>query len=99
MQITREKIQADMLMLLQKLADDWEYGGDITRDTYLLSDMGFESLDVVILSTSMQEYYKQALPFTDLFAEIGRREQRDISIGEWVDFTYRHLNSHAAQEA
>lgn len=91
MQISREKIEADTLALLQQLADDWEYTDEITSGTFLLADLGFESLDVVILSAETQNLYGQKLPFTQLFADIGQREERDITVGEWADFVHTHL--------
>jgi acyl carrier protein len=97
MKRTREEIKTDTLLLLQRLADDWEYGGHVTEDTCLLADMGFESLDVVILSAQVQEHYGQVLPFSDLFSEIGQRERKDISVGEWVDFVHKHLDSTPAE--
>ena len=93
MKKTRGEILADVLQLLRELADDWEYGSDITENTYLFADMGLESLDGVVLGTAVQEHYGQVLPFPEFFAEVGQRELRDISVGEWVDFVYRHLNS------
>ena len=93
MKKTREEIKTDNLLLLRRLANDWEYSGVITEETYLLANMGFESLDVVILSAQVQEHYGQILPFTELFSEIGQREHKDISVGEWVDFIYKHLNA------
>jgi acyl carrier protein len=95
---THDRIMADVLHLLGQLADDWEYACEITPETYFFADMGFESLDIVVLATSIQEQYGQVLPFPELFAEIGQREIRDISVGEWVDFVYEHLND-AAREA
>lgn len=89
---TREEVMADVLQLLNQLADDWEYGGEITPQTYLFADMGLESLDVVVLATAIQEHYGRVMPFPEFFAEIGQREIRDISVGEWVDFVHRHLN-------
>ncbi len=88
----RDVIQEDMLSLLRELADDWEYTETITEDTYLFSDMGLESLDVVVLGTAVQEHYGQVLPFPEFFAEVGQREVPDISVGEWVDFIYKHLD-------
>jgi len=90
---SREEILMDVLRLLQQLADDWEYSGEITEDTYFFSEMGFESLDIVVLATSVQEHYKQVMPFPELFAELGERENQDISVGEWVDFVHEHLNA------
>jgi acyl carrier protein len=89
---TREGVMADVLHLLDQLADDWEYSGEITPQTYFFAEMGFESLDIVVLATSIQEHYGQVMPFPEFFAEIGQRENRDISVGEWVDFVHKHLN-------
>lgn len=94
---THEEILADTIDLLRQLAEDWEYNGKITRDTYLIADMGFESLEVVILSAKVQMRYGQTLPFAEFFEEIGQREVRDISVGEWVDFVYHNLNGTSAQ--
>ena len=92
MKKSREEVLADVLLLLRGLADDWEYNGDITQDTCFLADMGLRSLDVVVLGIAVQERYKQVLPFPALFAEIGQRERRDASVGEWVDFIHTHLD-------
>jgi acyl carrier protein len=93
MQITRQQVETDTLTLLQQLADDWEYSGEIDAQTYLLADMGLESLGVVILSATVQEFYETTLPFTDFFTEIGNREVRDVTVGEWVDFVFTHLRN------
>jgi len=50
-----------------------------------------ESLDAVVLGTTIQEHFQQPLPFAELLSEIGR-EQRDLSIRELVDFVDQHLN-------
>jgi acyl carrier protein len=93
MEKTREEIMDDMLRLLRQLADDWEYTGEITPQTRLFTDMGLASLDVVVLGTAVQEHYGRILPFQEFYAEVGQRETRDIPVGEWVDFIYRHLNN------
>jgi acyl carrier protein len=101
MKKSREEILTDVVLLLRTLADDWddwEYGDEITEETCLLTDMGLESLGVVVLGTAVQEHYKQVLPFPELFAEIGQRERRDISVGEWVDFIYKHLEESALRK-
>jgi hypothetical protein len=47
----------------------------------------------VILSATVQEFYETTLPFTDFFTEIGNREVRDVTVGEWVDFVFTHLRN------
>ena len=91
MPLSREQVLNDLLASLRQLADDWEYEGEITQDTFFFQDMGLESLDVVVLATVVQDHYGRALPFSDFFAEIGQREHRDVSVGEWADFIYTHL--------
>jgi acyl carrier protein len=50
-----------------------------------------ESLDLVVLGTSLQDRYGR-LPFSEFLAEIGQRpvEERDISVGELVAFVGGH---------
>jgi acyl carrier protein len=99
MSTTREKIQDDVMELLSELADDWEYEGTITEETKLLGDMGLESLDIVVLATSLQQRYNQDLPFSEFFAEIGQRPTPDVSVREWTDFMVQHLNGFEIQPA
>jgi hypothetical protein len=83
--------------LVRSLSEDWEGGGEIGEGTYFIADMNWRSMDIIYLANSLQEHYGRTFPFTDLFTEIGQREQPDISIGEWVDFLHEHLGAaHAA---
>jgi acyl carrier protein len=91
-QKTREAIMEDVLGLMHKLADDWEYTGEITPQTRFFADMNLTSLDLVILGTTIQEHYGQMLPFAEFFAELGQRSTPDIPLNEWVDFIHTHLN-------
>jgi len=95
---TREQVMEDVLMLLRKLSDDWEYTGEITPETRFFADMGLQSLDVVVLGTAVQEHYGQVLPFMKLFAEMGQRSLPDIPVGEWVDFIHHELGQTESQE-
>lgn len=83
------RVLADVLNLMSLLADDWEYSGLVSADTYLFDDLGFESLDLVVLATAIQERYGH-LPFAELFADIGQRELRDLSVRELVTFVCEH---------
>lgn len=92
MQISREEVLSDILPLLRRLAADWEYGGRITEKTRLFAELGFESLDLVVLGTQIQDHYDAVLPFPEFYAELGESGQQDVTVAEWVDFTYQHLN-------
>jgi acyl carrier protein len=91
MMIAQTKVLDDVLELMTQLAGDWEYSGVITPETRLLADLEMESLDLVVLGTSLQERYGR-LPFSEFLAEIGQRpvEERDVSVGELVAFVGRH---------
>jgi acyl carrier protein len=87
----RSQIRDYVLRTLQELSRDWEYSKDITEETGLFADLGFESLDAVVLGTSIQEHYRRPMPFAELLADIGQREVRELTIGELVSFIERHV--------
>jgi acyl carrier protein len=76
-----------VLEMLSELSGDWEYDGVITPDTYFLGDLGFESLDIVVLGTLIQQRYGR-LPFAEYLEELGQRpvDERDITVSELVEF-------------
>ena len=88
---SKEQLFNDLVKLLSSLAEDWEYEDPITGETYLIEHLGFESIDIVILCTNVEEHYGRPLPFAEFLAEIGQREVRDIRIDELVDFFHKHL--------
>lgn len=68
-----------------------EYSGPIGRETRFFADLGLASIDAVVLGETLQARYGRSLPFGDLMAELGSRADRDLSIGELVDFLRKHL--------
>ena len=91
--VSSETILGDVLTLLQQLARDWEYSGEIDPDTYLFADLGFESIDAVVLASFVQQHYGRPFPFPQLLAEIGHREVKDLRVGELAEFIRVHLES------
>ncbi len=77
--------------LLNELKEDWEYGDEILPDTRFIADLGLESLDIVVLSTLIQQRYGR-LPFPEYFDEIGRRpvQERDVSVADLTRFVSLH---------
>ena len=63
----------------------------IDENTRFFSDLGLASIDAVVLTEAIQAHYGQPLPFDELMAEIGRRTDRDLSIGELVTFISKSL--------
>jgi len=91
--VSKESIFDTLLGMLNQMLGDWEYSGEITPETFLVSDLGFESLDIVVLGETIQKHYQRTLPFAQFLAEIGQREIRDIRVGEFVEFVHQHLNN------
>jgi acyl carrier protein len=63
----------------------------IDEHTRFFADLGLASIDAVVLGERLQEHYGRPLPFNELMAEIGRRTQRDLPIGELVAFLAANL--------
>ncbi len=80
-----------ILELLDEAQGDWEYTGEIGPHTRFVADLGLESLEIVILSTMIQQRYGR-LPFPQFFDEIGQRplEQRDMSVADLTAFVCEH---------
>jgi len=67
------------------------FSSSIDEKTRLFADLGLASIDAVVLSETLQKHYDRPLPFNELMAEIGRRTERDLSIGELIAFLTTHL--------
>jgi acyl carrier protein len=91
MKRTREQILGDVVELLRSVVRDSELDASIDAHTRLHADLAFESLDLVVLGAAVQEHFGRTFPFPELFAEVGQREIRDLTVGEWVDFLHRHF--------
>jgi acyl carrier protein len=89
-----QQVLAEVLDLMNQLAGDWEYSGTITPETSLLTELGLESLDLVVLGTMIQHRYRR-LPFAEYLAEIGQRpvEERDVTVGELAGYVSEHLEN------
>ena len=98
MKPSRERILEYVLKMIQELSQDWDYSSAITPDSLLFTELGLESLDVVVLGTAIQEHYQFQMPFAEFLAELGR-ERRDVSIAELVNFVDKHLNGDIREAA
>ena len=87
--------RAEILADLSRILSDFngrQYYGTIDLGTRFFADLGLASIDAVVLGEMLQDHYGKPLPFGDLMAELGRRQDRDLTIGELADFLVRHLH-------
>ena len=92
--MTNAKLNPAILDDLARILADFEgreYSGPIDAETRFFADLGLASIDAVVLGETLQEHYGRPLPFGDLMAELGRRENRDLTIGELANFLGKHL--------
>ena len=90
----RQEILEYLLHKMEELTQDWDYADPVRPESRLFTELGFESLDAVVLCTAIQEHYHTPMPFAELLADIGR-EQRDLTINELADFVNTHLGAPA----
>jgi acyl carrier protein len=85
------EVMGAIFALLNEVKEDWEYEGEIEPDTRFIADLGLESLDIVVLSTMIQQRYGR-LPFPEYFEEIGLRpvQERDVSVADLARFVSLH---------
>ncbi len=88
--MSEPEILADVARILADFQGR-EYLGTIDRETRFFADLGLASIDAVVLGEMLQEHYARPLPFGELMAELGSREDRDLSIGELTAFLVRYL--------
>ena len=83
---------------LTAICDDLKDGNvpsRISRETMLFADLNLESIDLVMLNEMIETKYEMSFPFQDFMADLGRQNQRDISMGQFVDFIDNHLSTNA----
>jgi acyl carrier protein len=97
MKPTQPEILAYVLKTVQDLCQDWDYADPVGPESLLFTGLGMESLDAVVLCTSMQEHYQTTMPFAELLADIGQK-QRDLSIAELAEFVGQHVGAGAQVE-
>jgi acyl carrier protein len=87
---SRTEILDDITAILSEQTGG-DLGGALREETLFFADLGLASIDAVVLTETLQKHYGRTLPFHELIAELGRRAERDLSIGELVAFLESHL--------
>lgn len=83
-----------LVSLLEDFTQDWDRDDEtlMTRDTKLLADLGFESIDIIQLLVAIEEdITHKKVPFDQLLMSNGRYVD-DLTIGRIADFLAQHLS-------
>lgn len=97
----REGVQQGLVDVLHKMIEDWdlELSDPIGPDTRIISDLGFESIDLVQLAVGIEENFGvRGLPYEEVFMKDGAYVT-EITLVELVDFLDRHIPSHRVGDA
>lgn len=88
--MTTQDILTDLAGILRNFQGR-EYSDTIDRDTRFFNDLGFASIEAVLLGETLEKHYGTRLPFHQLLADLGQRQADDFTVGELADFLARHL--------
>ena len=90
----KDSILQEIVSILEDMTSDWDvaYDEGVARDTRLIADLEFESIDVVQLIVAIEEkFQRRDLPFEKLLMQNGRYVD-EIRVADTVDFLHQHLN-------
>ena len=93
MSASSDQLVVQLSELLKDFTQDWdnEFEGEMTRETRLLADLGFESIDIIQLVVAIEQMVRKSkLPFNELLMRDGRYVD-DLSIGQIADFVASKL--------
>jgi acyl carrier protein len=86
-------IASKVIAVANEMVADWDLDlpGGITRDTRLIEDLDFESIDIVQFAVGIERAFdRKGLPFEKLFMKDGAYVN-DITISEVTEFLCTEL--------
>lgn len=86
-------IQGKVIAVLEEMTRDWdlELPEGLTKDTRLMGDLAFESIDVVQLAVALEQAFeRKGLPFEQLFMQEGDYVE-DLRVEQLVGFLSQHI--------
>jgi acyl carrier protein len=93
--LSHEQIVDDIVSILQEMVMDWdlEFSEPIGPNTRLITDLGFESIDVVQLVVAIEQHYdRRGLPWEEILMVDGHYVN-EMKTGQIVDFLQQCLNN------
>jgi hypothetical protein len=90
------KTKADVIEDLRSIVatfEDREYSGEFSEGTLFFADLGFVSIDAVLMGEKLETYYERSLPFPAFLGQLAERGVSDIKVGELAEFLCEYLNA------
>ncbi|MFL5327683.1 MAG: phosphopantetheine-binding protein [Gemmataceae bacterium] len=76
----------ELANLIARTFPEREYSGPIGPQTELFGEMGFASIDAVVLGEAIEQHIGRKVPFAALLADVRDRGATDLELGELAQF-------------
>lgn len=96
--LTRERVRHDLIELLKDAREDWDPTVEVTDQTGIFNELGFESIDAVGLSSALEGHFEQTLPFPEFMTKAKEQNLKDITVGQLLDFLMHNLDRSAEKK-
>jgi acyl carrier protein len=93
----RDAVLALVITTVAEMVEDWDraFADPITSQTLLVGDLGFQSIDIVVLSGALsQSLDRRDIPFERLLLDDGKPVP-DLRLGMLADFLWQQTQSPA----
>lgn len=81
-----EQIYRDLARVMAETFPDRDIMTDIDPGTRLFGDLGFASIDLIVLGERLEQFYGRRLPFGPFLSDLRNRGVDDLALGELVAF-------------
>ena len=91
--MNEQDVSSQLVGILTDMTSDWdiELDSDINRETRLIADLAFESIDIVELVVAIEQTFNsRGIPFERLLMVDGRYVD-DLSVAQVSDFVAANL--------
>ncbi len=82
---TPERILTELAELLSDFQGR-EYSDAITAETMFFGDLGFVSIDAIVLGETLESRYGQQIPFPSFLKQLADDNVQDIAVGRLAEF-------------
>lgn len=90
------RTEAQIIQELAEILRDFqgrEYSDDIGPRTLFFGELGFASIDAVVLGEMLEERYGQKFPYGEFLASMRDSRVQDIELGQLAAFLHRNLRA------
>jgi acyl carrier protein len=88
---TLEQIYRDLAEVLAKAFPDRDISVPVVSQTRVLADLGFASIELVVLGERLEQFYGRKLPFGQFLASLRNTGAEDLEVGALVKFLQQHV--------